>query len=200
MQINRRNFLKIAGITTVSAMMPVKGLSGGIQAENQRPDKSLKKIYLEAYKKHPQKFNMCGYAAPKLGTVRVGFIGVGSRGSAAVERMSRIDGVKIVAICDELPESAEKAKARIQTPGHPAILYSGKEDVWKEICEREDIDLIYVATPLGVACTYRDLFHEAWQACRTGNSCSHHSRGLLATGGNLRTDQKTLCDTGELLL
>jgi hypothetical protein len=147
MQINRRNFFKIAGTATVSAMLPAKGLSRGIPVENQQSDKSLKKIYSEAYKKHPQKFNMCGYAAPKLETVRVGFVGVGSRGSAAVERVSRIDGVRIVAICDVLTEHAEKAKARIQTPGHQDIVYSGKDDTWMEMCRREDIDLIYVATP-----------------------------------------------------
>ncbi len=147
MQMNRRNFLKITGAATVSAMLPAKGLSNGIPAENQPSDKSLKKIYSEAYKKHPQKFNMCGYAAPKLETVRVGFVGVGSRGSAAVERMSHIEGIRIVAICDVLAEHAEKAKARIRTPGHPAMVYSGNEDSWMEMCRREDIDLIYVATP-----------------------------------------------------
>ncbi|MEL7658392.1 MAG: twin-arginine translocation signal domain-containing protein, partial [Bacillota bacterium] len=78
MQINRRNFLKIAGVATAAAMLPVKGLGSEISAKNQLTDKSLKKIYDEAYKKHPPKFNMCGYAAPKLETVRVGFIGVGS--------------------------------------------------------------------------------------------------------------------------
>ena len=56
MQINRRNFLKIAGAATVSAMLPAKGLSSGIPADIQQSDKSLKKIYSEAYKKHPQKF------------------------------------------------------------------------------------------------------------------------------------------------
>src|SRR5690554_1703231 len=101
MQVNRRSFLKITGAATVSALLPMKGLSSGIPAGNQPSDNSLKNIYKEAYKKHPQKFNMCGYAAPKLETVRVGFVGVGSRGSAAVERVSRIDGVRIVAICDE---------------------------------------------------------------------------------------------------
>jgi hypothetical protein len=147
MQVNRRSFLKITGAATVSALLPMKGLSSGIPAGNQPSDNSLKNIYKEAYKKHPQKFNMCGYAAPKLETVRVGFVGVGSRGSAAVERVSRIDGVRIVAICDELHEHAESAKARIQTPGHPAIIYSGKEDAWMEMCKREDIDLVYVGTP-----------------------------------------------------
>lgn len=147
MQVNRRSFLKIAGATTVSAMLPVKGLSSVLSDRNKLSDKSLRNIYNEAYKKHPQRFNMCGYAAPKLETVRVGFIGVGSRGSAAVERISRIDGVKIMAICDIVNENAEKAKARIQTPGHPAIIYSGKEDAWMEVCKRDDIDLIYVGTP-----------------------------------------------------
>ena len=147
MQINRRNFLKAAGVATVSAMLPTKGISREIPAEKQQSSKSLEKIYREAYKKHSQKFNMCGYTAPKLETVRVGFVGVGNRGSAAVERISRIDGVKIVAICDELSEHAEKAKARIQTPGHPALVYSGKEDSWMEMCRRDDIDLVYVAAP-----------------------------------------------------
>ncbi len=34
-------------------------------------------------------FNMSGYAAPKLETVRIGFIGLGNRGPAADERMGR---------------------------------------------------------------------------------------------------------------
>jgi predicted dehydrogenase len=147
MRINRRSFFKVAGGATVAAMLPTKGISRELPAENQQPGSSLQKIYLEAYKKHPQKFNMCGYAAPKLETVRVGFVGVGSRGSAAVERMSRIAGVEIIAICDVLSEHAEKAKARLQSPGHPAIVYSGSEDSWMEMCRREDIDLVYVTTP-----------------------------------------------------
>ena len=142
MRINRRSFFKVAGGATVAAMLPTKGISRELPAENQQPGSSLQKIYLEAYKKHPQKFNMCGYAAPKLETVRVGFVGVGSRGSAAVERMSRIAGVEIIAICDVLSEHAEKAKARLQSPGHPAIVYSGSEDSWMEMCRREDIDLV----------------------------------------------------------
>ena len=29
---------------------------------------------------HKQRFNMCGYAAPKVETVRIGIIGIGRRG------------------------------------------------------------------------------------------------------------------------
>src|SRR5690606_12340697 len=91
-------------------------------------------------------FNMCGYAAPPLENVRIGFIGVGNRGSAAVQRMSYIQGVYIQGIADIRPEKAEAAKQRIQGPGHEATLYTADENSWKELCEREDVDLIYIAT------------------------------------------------------
>src|SRR5262250_315791 len=50
-----------------------------------------------------QHFNMCGYAAPKIETVRVGIVGLGMRGSEAVRRLSYIDGAEIVALCDKYP-------------------------------------------------------------------------------------------------
>ncbi|MDD2475700.1 MAG: Gfo/Idh/MocA family oxidoreductase [Dysgonamonadaceae bacterium] len=148
MQINRRNFLRIAGATGIGAMLPNISKSAEFFFDkDQHSPKALKNIYRQAYKKHPQKFNMCGYAAPKLDTVRIAIVGLGSRGGGAVQRLSYIDGVKIVAICDELESQAIKAKSRIKTPEHPAVIYAGKEDSWKEMCRREDIDLVYVTTP-----------------------------------------------------
>jgi predicted homoserine dehydrogenase-like protein len=44
---------------------------------------------------------MSGYRAPKIPIVRVGFVGLGNRGPGAVERMTYIEGVEIVAICDK---------------------------------------------------------------------------------------------------
>ena len=55
---------------------------------------------------------MSGYAAPKIDVVRIGFIGLGNRGPGAVERMSKIDGVEIKALCDLRPEKADKSKSR----------------------------------------------------------------------------------------
>ncbi len=56
----------------------------------------------------PTGFNMSGYAAPKIETVRIGFIGLGNRGPGAVERISHIEGVQIKALCDKRPERIEK--------------------------------------------------------------------------------------------
>src|SRR5690606_20765493 len=107
---------------------------------------NLKKIVKEAVKKYKPILNMTGYSAPALDTVRVAFIGVGNRGSAAVERMSRIEGVRIQGICDVRPEKANAAKKRIQSDGHQAKLYTAGDTAWKDMCSREDVDLVYIAT------------------------------------------------------
>ena len=84
---------------------------------------------------------------PKIDTVRVGFIGLGMRGPGAVVRWTHIPGTKIVALCDLLPERVEKSQEILKNAGLPeAASYSGSEEAWKQLCERDDIDLVYIAT------------------------------------------------------
>lgn len=84
---------------------------------------------------------------PKLETVRVGFIGLGMRGPGAVQRFMHIPGVQIVALCDLIPEQVEKSQKNLKNAGLPeAATYSGSEDAWKKLCDRDDIDLVYIAT------------------------------------------------------
>lgn len=79
--------------------------------------------------------------------VRVGFIGLGMRGPGAVERFTHMDGVEIKALCDLRPERVEVCQKILKDAGFPeAAGYSGTEDAWKQMCERDDIDLIYIAT------------------------------------------------------
>jgi len=81
-----------------------------------------------------------------IDTVRIAFIGVGSRGTGAVRRYTFLEGVKIVALCDVVPEQLEKAQKILTDKGlPPADLYSDPKD-WEKVCEREDVDLIYVCT------------------------------------------------------
>ena len=84
---------------------------------------------------------------PKIDTVRVGFIGLGMRGPGAVVRWTHIPGTKIVALCDLLPERVEKSQEILKNAGLPEVAsYSGSEEAWKQLCERDDIDLVYIAT------------------------------------------------------
>lgn len=144
MKSNRRSFLKYTGIVGLGAVAaPV--LSGCNTMKSDSKEK-LDHISKAAGRSRTQQFNMSGYAAPKIDTVRIGFIGLGNRGSAAVERVSYIDGVKINGLCDVRPERAAISKDRIKTTGHDPVFYTENAESWKKLCEREDIDLIYIAT------------------------------------------------------
>ncbi|MCD8310808.1 MAG: Gfo/Idh/MocA family oxidoreductase [Prevotellaceae bacterium] len=91
--------------------------------------------------------DVIGLVAPKIDTVRVGFIGLGMRGPGAVARWTKIPGTRIVALCDLLPENVARAAKIVTDAGMEApALYSGEEDAWKALCERDDIDLVYIAT------------------------------------------------------
>lgn len=91
--------------------------------------------------------DLIAFAAPALDTVRVGFIGLGMRGPDAVERFAHIPGTKIVALCDIERERAVKTQERLDRAGRQrADIYGGSPDAWKEMCLRNDIDLIYIAT------------------------------------------------------
>ena len=80
-------------------------------------------------------------------TVRVGFVGLGMRGPGAVERFTYIDGVAINGLCDKYIERAEHCQIYLERAGMPkAKIYAGDEG-YKALCESDDIDLVYIATP-----------------------------------------------------
>ncbi|SKB70865.1 Oxidoreductase family, NAD-binding Rossmann fold [Salegentibacter holothuriorum] len=135
MKNNRRDFLRITGLGGL-------GLVTGSALSCKGPET----LFANA-PTGPQQFNMSGYAAPKLDTVRIGFIGLGMRGPGAVYRMSQIEGVEIKALCDLRPEQVEKVKAELEDTAHDPDTYSGSDNAWKEMVDRDDLDLIYIATP-----------------------------------------------------
>ncbi|WP_296698791.1 Gfo/Idh/MocA family oxidoreductase [Algoriphagus sp.] len=134
----RREFLKASGLAGL-------GLFGAGSVYGGDINKLTEEI--KKYENHQQAFNMSGYAAPKIETVRVGIVGLGMRGPGAVDRLSKIDGVEIKALCDLIPERVEKAKEQLKGTSHNPEGYSGKVYSWKEMFERPDLDLIYIATP-----------------------------------------------------
>ncbi len=91
--------------------------------------------------------SVLGLRTEPIDVVRVGFIGLGMRGPGAVERFTHIDGVDIKALCDLYPERVDSAQAILTRRNLPAATaYSGEEG-WKNLCEREDLDLVYICTP-----------------------------------------------------
>ncbi len=85
-----------------------------------------------------------GLVAPVLNTVRVGFVGVGARGSGHVTTMLNLDGVEINAICDTHPPSLEAAAKQCIDKGRrqPAAV-----DDYRRVMDRDDVDIVVISTP-----------------------------------------------------
>jgi len=87
-----------------------------------------------------------GLKVDPIDTVRIAIIGLGNRGKQAVNRLTFIDNVEIVALADVIPDNVEKSQQILLEKGmNGAELYTGPED-WKTICERDDVDLVYICT------------------------------------------------------
>ena len=144
MTTNRRNFLKTATFAGAGAM--AGGLISGCVPE--KSESQLAAIMESAKKYHSQKFNMSGYAAPAIPVVRIGIIGLGDRGSDAVERLSYIDGVEIKALCDKREVCAKESQKYLASVGRASAQeFFGDENIWKKLVDLPDLDLIYTCTP-----------------------------------------------------
>ena len=117
-------------------------------ADNSKNAKGdYKPLTTEVAKRPSGQKDVLNLVTPKIETVRVGFIGLGMRGPGAVSRFTHIPGVQIVALCDLHPERVTGSQKILEKAGLPAAAeYSGKEESWKELCQRDDIDLVYIAT------------------------------------------------------
>ena len=88
-----------------------------------------------------------GLRTAPLQTVRVGFVGLGMRGPDAVSRWCHIEGTDIKALCDVEADRVEACQQLLRQNGRPeAAAYSGSTEAYRALCERDDIDLVYIAT------------------------------------------------------
>ncbi|RNC65795.1 gfo/Idh/MocA family oxidoreductase [Proteiniphilum sp. X52] len=106
----------------------------------------VKMIELKEPKRPAGQENVLRLAADPIPTVRIGFIGVGNRGAAALRRYIHMEGVEIKAICDLKEELVKRGQSYLQNNNFPPATEYVGEDTWKEVCERDDIDLVYICT------------------------------------------------------
>ena len=95
-------------------------------------------------------------AAPLGRPVRVGFVGIGMKGSAHLGNLLQmaahdIDGrrlVEVVAVCDLLERQCVESQGHAEALGLPQpTAYFGGEREFERMAAEEDLDLIYTATP-----------------------------------------------------
>lgn len=89
--------------------------------------------------------DVIGLRLPAIDTVRIGFVGLGGRGSFALYRYVSVPWTKIVAICDLEQDRIQKNVDFLKEKGISVDTYTG-EDGYKQLCNRDDIDLVYICT------------------------------------------------------
>jgi len=117
-QHTRRDFLKYSG--TVGAGLALAGLPGSVRAASQ----------------------------PMSGPLKIGFVGIGGRGSNLMKILLELEGVEIRALCDIRADRVTRAQRWVVEAGQPEPAgYSRGETDFKRLCEQEDLDLVMTATP-----------------------------------------------------
>ena len=80
--------------------------------------------------------------------VRVGFVGVGERGSYHLDVLLGMDSVEVKALCDVDDGFLYRAKKWVTDTGKPApALYNRGKTDYLRMVERDDLDLVVTATP-----------------------------------------------------
>ncbi|MET9801998.1 Gfo/Idh/MocA family oxidoreductase [Streptomyces sp. NPDC006368] len=91
---------------------------------------------------------MAGVPFERRSTVRVGIVGLGNRGGSMIDLFLALPGVRVMAVCDPVRAKAESAAAKVVRAGQPSpAVYTNGEEDYAKLCERGDVDFVYVATP-----------------------------------------------------
>jgi len=141
MKLNR--ILSLAALVVVGLLF-VACSGTRISGENYKLKDGM--IVFDEPERAPGQESMLGFAAEPIPVVRIAFVGIGGRGASAIERIVHIEGVEIKALCDLEQSRIDKSNAFLEKVGRPkADGYTGDEG-YKALCERDDIDLVYIAT------------------------------------------------------
>src|SRR5579862_1955729 len=136
--MTRRGLLKTAGMAGAAV-----GLSGLAPAAELGSDGRWETVTPEA-----AGATMVGVPFERHEKVRLGIIGVGGRGTGVCGEFLAVPGVEIKAVCDVVPAKTARAAGMVGRAGQPrpTEYHAGDHD-YENLCKRDDLDLIYIATP-----------------------------------------------------
>src|SRR5215471_7047502 len=140
-QLSRREILK-AGVGFGAGLLGAKLTIGGQPALASEPLTTVAAGTPEA------NATMTGVKFEPRDVVRVAVIGVGGRGTGMLGNFLALEHVRVNALCDVVKEKAVHAQEMVEKAGQkkPEIYTSGDHD-FENLCKRDDLDFIYVATP-----------------------------------------------------
>ena len=130
---DRRSFLKAAALAATCLQSGCRSLDG-----------------FQSFTRFPSRKGVClaGFRAPPIESVRIGVIGMGHRGSAAVARLAKVPNANVVAVADLYEDRTVRQAKQLLALGKPLpTTYFGDKDAWRKLCEFKSVDLVYICTP-----------------------------------------------------
>ena len=136
-------------------------------------------------------------------TIRLGFVGIGGRGSWHLSVALGIEGVEVPAICDIDPAALYRAKKWVEESGQPTPkLYGEGPTAFQRLCEDEELDAVIVSTswkwhvPVCLAAMKNDkhaacevpliqTLDEAWELIETFESTGKWASIVLGGFGDM---------------
>ena len=136
-KMTRRGLLKTAGIASAAAGfagLPSLVLGNDGRWETVVPVAAGKSMVGMPFEKHDK--------------VRLGIIGVGGRGTGVLSNFLGVPGVEVKAVCDVVASKTAHAANMVERAGQarPTEYHASDHD-FENLCKRDDLDLVYVATP-----------------------------------------------------
>ncbi|MGP4087225.1 Gfo/Idh/MocA family protein [Streptomyces sp. KR55] len=121
----------VAGLGTTASATPATAPITDTPPARRRGQKSMINVPFDAYR-----------------TVRVALIGLGNRGHGMASGWAAVPGCIVTAVCDVRADRARRTADKLVAEGRPRPAeYGGSADAYERMLRREDIDLVYVATP-----------------------------------------------------
>lgn len=96
----------------------------------------------------PARATMKGVPFERHEVVRIAIVGTGLRGRSVIHEFLGCPGVRITALCDNVPAKAQMAAKMVTDAGQPMpALYTDGDHAFEKLVQRDDIDFIHTATP-----------------------------------------------------
>jgi hypothetical protein len=81
-------------------------------------------------------------------SIKLGFVGIGGRGSYHLDCALGMEGVEVAALCDIDDQALYRAKRWVEEAGQPTPhLYGESRTAFRQLCEQETLDCVICCTP-----------------------------------------------------
>jgi hypothetical protein len=133
-KVNRREFLKIGATAGLGAALGKSTLALGKTTAPPGAGSAAD--------------TLIEFKVPPIDPVRIGFVGVGGMGSAHVRNFLKVEDIEIKAVCDIVEDKVARIQTWCEEAGHPRPEgYSRGDRDFLRLCDRDDLDLVFTATP-----------------------------------------------------